>query len=288
MPDDRLFHKRLGHSVKVSGLTDLEFRVWIQYQLSADDYGVMRLAALAVQADNASLANRPTKLINRALDLLVAVGLLLKFEHQGQPYVCQESWQNFQKVRYPRTTIHPIPPVDVLAKCTPETRELFQKHFGNVPAGLPKDSGATTEILPESSGETSETLPSRAHAGMANGLRPEATGQQPTAAHGITGGVMSGTLPRDHVNCHQPCIRVCISEKQHAILREKHGGSDADLNAFYAEVRARLDPSVPIGDKPWQFWDAQFSARFGVVASVNPRTAGNLAAARRFAARVRE
>jgi uncharacterized protein YdaU (DUF1376 family) len=98
-------------------------------------------------------------------------------------------------------------------------------------------------------------------------------------------GVMEGTLPRDHLGCRPPCIRVCISQKQHALLREKHGGADADLDEFYADVRARLDPSVPIGDTSWKFWDAQFAARFGAAAVVNPRTAGNAAAAARFIAR---
>lgn len=98
-------------------------------------------------------------------------------------------------------------------------------------------------------------------------------------------GLMAGTLPRDHLNCHPPCIRVCVSEKQHAILRGRHGGDDAALDAFYAEVRDRLSPDVPIGDTPWKFWDAQFAAKFGTVASVNSRTAGNAAALARFVAR---
>lgn len=93
---------------------------------------------------------------------------------------------------------------------------------------------------------------------------------------------MAGTLPRDHVNCHPPCVRICISEKQHAILRERHGGTDADLDAFYAEVRARLQG--PVAERPWPFWEAQFIARFGG-APVSAKTAGNLVAAARFIAR---
>jgi hypothetical protein len=79
------------------------------------------------------------------------------------------------------------------------------------------------------------------------------------------------------------CDRVCVSQRQHAYFRNKYGGTadaaDAALDAFYAEVRANLDPNMPIGDTPWKFWEAQFTAKFGTVAGVgNPKTAGNQAA----------
>jgi hypothetical protein len=144
MPDERFFHKRLGHSAKVNSLTDFEFRVWSQYQLSADDCGVMRYAAIAVQADNDSLATRPARTVQRALEQIVKVGLLLPFDHQGQAYVCQHDWQDFQKVRYPRSTVHPVPPPDVFAKLTEPTQELFRKRS----AKLPEDSGNVPEEFP--------------------------------------------------------------------------------------------------------------------------------------------
>lgn len=121
---------------------------------------------------------------------------------------------------------------------------------------------------------------------------PERTERAPRAgAHasrGMASGPLAGMLPRDHLNCRQPCVRVCLSERQHAILRSRFGGSpekaDQALDAFYAEVRAGLDPDVPIGERPWEFWDRQFAARYGST-PVNAKTAGNLAAAARFAAR---
>lgn len=106
------------------------------------------------------------------------------------------------------------------------------------------------------------------------------------------GGAGVGSNPRDHLYCRgngTRCSRICISEKQHAILRAKFGGdertSDDALDAFYAEVRSKLDPNQPIGDTPWKFWESQFAAKFGTVGAVNPRTAGNVAAAARFVAR---
>ena len=173
MPDERFLHKRLGHSEKVNALNDLEFRVWTQYQLSADDCGVMRNAAIAIQADNDSLAARPAKAIQKALDKIVAVGLLLSFEHQGKRYVCQGDWQQFQKVRYPRSTVHPAPPAEVLAQCTKETRALFQIRHGETSATSPESSGDVSESSP---------LPTRAGAREeANGLRLTANGSERSA-----------------------------------------------------------------------------------------------------------
>jgi hypothetical protein len=74
-------------------------------------------------------------------------------------------------------------------------------------------------------------------------------------------------------------VRVCLTEKQHAILRERHGGTDADLDAFYAEVRAQLHG--PVAQRPWAFWESQFIAKFGG-AVVSSKTAGNVAAARQW------
>jgi hypothetical protein len=148
MPDDRFFHKRLGHSAKVNSLTDFEFRVWTQYVLSADDCGVLRYNAVTIQADNDALAAKPAKAVLRALDRIVDAGLLIPFEHQGQRYVCQRDWQDFQKVRFPRPTIHPCPPTEVLQQCTSATVALFRIRHGADSVRTRSDDGATTEVSP--------------------------------------------------------------------------------------------------------------------------------------------
>ncbi len=82
MPADRLLHARLGHSAKVSSLSDLEYRVWTTYVLAADDFGVMRAEAVAFQAAHDGLGGRPAKVIQRSIERLVKVGLVATFAHQ--------------------------------------------------------------------------------------------------------------------------------------------------------------------------------------------------------------
>jgi hypothetical protein len=125
MPADRMLHPRQGHSAKVSELSHLEYRVWLQSLLSADDFGVLRFSAVTLQADNDALAKTPAKLLDRALTRLVKIGLLFTFEHQGRIYACHPAWQDHQKIEYPRETIQPKPTADVLGKCSDPTRQLF-------------------------------------------------------------------------------------------------------------------------------------------------------------------
>jgi hypothetical protein len=128
MAQDRLFHKRLGHSEKVNRLTDFEYIVWGCYILSADDYGVMRAAAVTLQADHDRLTEKPQKAVQGALETIIDIGLIVPFEHQGRRYVCQPDWQDFQKVRYPGQSHNPVPPPEVLDRCTAPTRKLFDLH----------------------------------------------------------------------------------------------------------------------------------------------------------------
>jgi hypothetical protein len=140
MPLDRLFHPRAGHSRKVTALSHLEFRVWWTYEMVADDYGVMRRSPVVLQAANDSLARISRRVVDRALDRIVEVGLLVPFGHQDAWYVCQLDWQDFQKVRYPRESHQPSPTPEVLQRCSDNTRALFQQRSGNSPEVLPKDS----------------------------------------------------------------------------------------------------------------------------------------------------
>src|SRR5690348_11233441 len=101
MPADRFIHPRASRSIKVGSLSDFEYRVWTQYLLSADDFGVMAYSAVKLQADNTALAKRPIKIVAQALTKLVEVDLLHTFDHQGDAFVYQRDWQAWQKVEYP-------------------------------------------------------------------------------------------------------------------------------------------------------------------------------------------
>lgn len=125
MPDDRLFHKRLGHSQKVNLLTEAEEIVWRTYIQAADDFGVMRFAAISLQDTHDRLAKRPTGTVQRWLEHVRDVGLIYVFEHQDREYCYQPDWQDYQKVRYPLRTVHPKIPDDLLEHCSRATRWLF-------------------------------------------------------------------------------------------------------------------------------------------------------------------
>lgn len=167
MPADRFIHPKLGHSQKVSKLKDFEFRVWVHYILSADDFGVMRATAAKLRADSDALDSRSAKTIEHALEVIVSCGLVRVFHHQERAYVYQLDWQDFQKVTYPAKTINPAPTGDDLEKCSEATKALFSIHPGA--KKLSKNFRTTTEVVQEFSRSSPEELPSRGKRLTANG-----------------------------------------------------------------------------------------------------------------------
>lgn len=181
MPDDRFLHRRAGHSCKVNLLTDLEYRVWTQYLLTADDFGIMRASAVTLQADNDHLAGRPPKMVQRCIEALIKAGLVREFEHQGRRYLYQPDWQSWQKVEYPRATTEPAPPPDAIAGCDEPTRELFGKHPGGSGRKRRERSPNVPQTIPEESPTTRAGAPAKRLTATANGYgeRQTADGDSP-------------------------------------------------------------------------------------------------------------
>jgi hypothetical protein len=128
MPADRFLHPCLGASEKINALTDLEFRVWTQYVLTADDYGVMRCSAVTIQSTCDALHIRPAKTIQRCLDRLITIGLVMEFDHQSRKYIVQHDWAKYQPMKFPRATMNPAPPAEVLDRCDAATFVRFTDH----------------------------------------------------------------------------------------------------------------------------------------------------------------
>jgi hypothetical protein len=170
VPEDRLLHPRLLRSQKVAALTHLEFRVWTVRKLIADDFGVLPWVPAMLQAATPPLAREPAKAIDAALGRIAASGLLLAFEIDGQRYLCDPRWQEFQKVRYPRRTLHPCPPAELFPEFDRETTALFREFHRDFPAALRKASRKVSGISPG---------PARAGAReTANGIRLTADGSE--------------------------------------------------------------------------------------------------------------
>ena len=234
MPDDRLFHKRLGHSEKVCELTDFEDLVWRQFILSADDFGVMRFSAITVQADNDRMARKPLKTVQRALERVRDLGLIRTFQHQGRTYCYQHDWQNHQRVKHPRQTINPKPDDELLRNCSAATQALFVYW-----------PGKRRETFGEDCGNVSETLGHLARArarGTANtnGLRLKASGLESNQA--------VRKIAHDGA-------RLKVWSWQHDDLGKRLGGKveTFDLLGWYARLEAELARTGESFADPWKW-----------------------------------
>lgn len=253
MPADRFLHPRLGHSDKINLLTDLQFRVWVQYQLSSDDFGVMRRSAVTLQADNDRLASRPRKIIDECMNKVIEVGLLQDFTHQGRIYVCQRDWQSFQKIEYPRPTFEPKPPPELLRTFDALTQDLFLKHpGGSAGKKLPKGSRPLLEDstkVPQSVSESSPKvfLPDPDYArertretAKANGLRLTADGSE-----GVQGKPIAMSLPPT-ANSKRPIFegqRFVVFEWQLSALMKLLGSvilEQFDLHAWFFDLDEQM------------------------------------------------
>ncbi len=283
-------------------LTDLEYRVWTQYLLSADDFGVMRASPAQLQADNDHLGNRPTKLLQRCLDALVTCGLVRAFGHQGKPYIFQHDWMRFQKIEYPRATNNPVPPN--LTICDEGTRALFEKHPGGQrkyhkrAEDIPNDLERTSQMYPEGIPPTRAGAPAERLTAKANGIRLTAHGSSEESARETKQsdfpmdawfGRLKASYPANRVSSGHLTVTAFVD----VLLRAPDGPESAfarmlaNLTNQQAGHEWRVKGMVPKLEK-WLregLWEQQHEA---APVETHGKTAGNVDALRRFVARHQE
>jgi len=181
MPDDRFFHKCLGHSAKVNSLTDFEDLVWRSYVLAADDFGLMRFSAITLRAENDRLARKSHAAVQKALEAVQRAGLIQTFEYQDRSYCYQHDWQDWQKVIYPKRTINPILPPDSLITCSDNTRWLFTAFPGGkrLASWICPDSFRRPSVVLPDSVITGESLTRVRTTAMTNGHGYDSDSSEP-------------------------------------------------------------------------------------------------------------
>src|SRR6476660_174685 len=160
MPDERFIHPAEGESEKLTELTDFEFRVWIAYKVSANDVGGMLDSASPLKTGNRYLRKTPEREIRKALDRLLALGLLLAFQQGGERYVCSPVWQDWQRVKHPRQTHLPLPDAETQDKCSEATQAVFGR--------LSKNRSERSARFRNISCEDGESLEANARGGARN------------------------------------------------------------------------------------------------------------------------
>lgn len=254
MADARLIHKKGSHGERIKALSHLEFRVWTQFLLSADDFGVMRASISVLQADNPRLEMEPTRKLKAAMSVVARSGLVQTFTHQGVSFWWQPDWQDFQQIRYPRESVNPLPPVESLALASVRTLKLFEIRAGQTQ---------------EDCGKVSETSPHPARAGGRETLTLTLTPQRSREESAReTTPLIDGRAHRRHGQ-HAWCDRtrnVCVPYGLHSEFMGRLCTEDAAprLKAWYPTVLAKY-AGRPIGDDLFDFWRHEFAAWVGTV-----------------------
>jgi hypothetical protein len=288
MPADRLFHKRLGRGQRTCALTDFEYRVWSQYVLSADDFGVMRKSAVQLQADNDNLANRSSTTIHRALKQLCEVGLVVKFDHQLQLYICQLDWQDWQKITYPTRTINPKPPLDIVDRMTDATKELLLVWPGAKAVPSKKDR-RTSDKLSENFKSSSEELSSPRAGAYAKRLTANAPVLE-VVPEGVQGEPTADVAFARFRDAYPEGRRKGGMLVQQAFLAAiaKAGGASPLMTALDNHLASEQwsNPKLVPGMDVWlneERWRQSLPEAGAATASMaNPKTAGNVPAFQRF------
>lgn len=142
MANQRMIHKEAATGDRTTELDAFEFRVWVQYQLSADDFGVCPAVALKFQGENRWLAKQRTAKVQAAIERLVVVNLVQVFSDKGTRYLYQWDWQDWQRFKYATVTSLPPVPGELLEKCSPKTAALFAEYHPKIRQTFSHRAGA--------------------------------------------------------------------------------------------------------------------------------------------------
>lgn len=269
MADSRILHRAAGDSEKVAALSDLEYRVWTQYVLAADDFGVMPASAIVIQAHNRNLRQRPTRAIQKALEAVIAAGLVLTFNHQGERYVWQPDWNDWQQIRYPRTTVWPLPEDCNLA--TKATVKLFSHHSAKAQSDFGNESEMPPTPVRAGAQETLTQTPTPAQTPEGS-LRETERLERQKYGPPLVG---SPIAHRGHGWCNQRGL--CLTANFYAELLGKLGRHrEPEFRAWLGSVIDALGDE-PVGDDVFDFWRNHFAAWVGTVTtkpSTQKETAG--------------
>lgn len=108
MPN-RMIKESIHGSEKISGLTDFQFRLWVNLITYVDDYGRGDARPAIIKGTCFPLRDRVTvKDIDGALHALAGAGCVSLYEVDGKPYLYFPSWGEHQRIQTKRSK-YPAP-----------------------------------------------------------------------------------------------------------------------------------------------------------------------------------
>lgn len=264
MPTPRLLHANYRTGRKTRQLSKTDLIAWLAYQQSADDFGVCPASPLKLQGDDPWLEQESTGTVRKAIEKLIAVGLVLVFEENGSRYLYQADWQDWQRIRYPRNTSFPRIPDPELARCSEKTRALILTFWG-------KRSNEKEQRDPD--------------------VPPADADASADPVNGRSGVPISGPRPYDRRHAGhlmQFCPFKCLSEeKTHEFAKDLPRGQGDPLNfervVAWAESVMRGWGDRPKTEPTWyEFWQNRWAEHLKTLAAT-PARADELSTARHLA-----
>lgn len=260
MADYRCIYRNAGTGERTSSLSHLEFRVWVQYQLSADDFGVCPALAEKLQGDNDALYAEPQRRVQAAIERLVAVNLCQVFADGRRRYLYQWDWQDWQRLKHATATSLPPIPSALLEKCSPKTRALFAQFHPKIREGLPLHAGACDAPA------TADAAAHQSEGGPGETEPPVVEMGPPAVPRGRPGLVASpgrwGVQHAGHTD--GLCGWKCMFPDQRAEFATGAGWDEAAVTAWAQGVRDEfLAAGRPPTGKPYDFWNARWEERHG-------------------------